>query len=396
MALGVSLPQINLGVQGETQGDLHCGGQRVNPEFRGHLTRRALDWFEVLGYRVGEDKATDYAHLKQPLTEQFPVVRNRSELETRFFASSQKHNQKLTDFVYDLLKIHKILKLQMTEEKLIDHIISRLEPQILDYVKVRHPQTTSNLLQIIDKYEERFLNRKIRGSSWEFRDINPSENNRFPNRNRCEYGGDRSRCTENPPDTEHRTIRISSLLMTPVDSPYSPILLNETFITALWDTGAEKSFISEEDYRKYFSYRPRQKTKDRVVTAQGAPCCHLGRVELQIWIREFQKTWKCHILNIMQYQCILGIDFMKESKLTLDFDQKSLIIPDDQIKQLRKLEKPVEIDLSDTKLGEGQKQKLTDLFNGFKELFSDQPGLTHVLYHEIDTGDKGPVVSRPY
>ncbi|GFT23343.1 hypothetical protein TNCV_2016351 [Trichonephila clavipes] len=29
-------------------------------------------------------------------------------------------------------------------------------------------------------------------------------------------------------------------------------------------------------------------------------------------------------------------------------------------------------------------------------LFSDQPGLTHVVYHEIDTGDKGPVVSRPY
>ncbi|GFV93463.1 uncharacterized protein TNCV_1987781 [Trichonephila clavipes] len=76
--------------------------------------------------------------------------------------------------------------------------------------------------------------------------------------------------------------------MTPVDLPYVPILLNETFITALWDTGAEKSFISEEVYRKY-SYRPRQKTKDRVVTLQGAPCCHLGRVELQIRIREFQK-----------------------------------------------------------------------------------------------------------
>ncbi|GFT41479.1 retrovirus-related Pol polyprotein from transposon 297 [Trichonephila clavipes] len=123
MALGGSLPQINLGVQ---------------------------------------DKATDYAHLQQAFTEQFPVVRNRSELETRFYSSSQKHNQKSSDFVYDLLKIHKILKLEMTEEKLIDHIISRLEPQILDYVEVRNPQTTSNLLQIIDKYEERFLNRKIR------------------------------------------------------------------------------------------------------------------------------------------------------------------------------------------------------------------------------------------
>ncbi|GFY03886.1 uncharacterized protein TNCV_1196661 [Trichonephila clavipes] len=89
--------------------------------------------------------------------------------------------------------------------------------------------------------------------------------------------------------------------MTPVDLPYVPILLNEAFITALWDRGAEKSFISEEVYRKYFSYRPRQKTKYRVVTAQGAPCVHLG------------------------------IDFMKESNVTLDFDQKSLIIPDDQI-----------------------------------------------------------------
>ncbi|GFW95300.1 retrovirus-related Pol polyprotein from transposon 297 [Trichonephila clavipes] len=142
--------------------------------------------------------------------------------------------------------------------------------------------------------------------------------------------------------------------MTPIDLPYVPILLNETFIAALWYTGAEKSFISEEVYRKYFSYRPRQKKKDRVVTAQGTPCCHL------------------------------------------DFDQKFLIIPDDQIKQSPKVEKPAEIDLSDTKLGEGQKQKLRNLFNGFKGLFSDQPWLTHVLYHEIDTGDKGPVVSRPY
>ncbi|GFT99099.1 retrovirus-related Pol polyprotein from transposon 297 [Trichonephila clavipes] len=183
--------------------------------------------------------------------------------------------------------------------------------------------------------------------------------------------------------------------MTPVDLPYVPILLNETLITALSDTGAEKYLMSEEVSRKYFSNRPRQKTKDRVVPAQGASCCHLGRVELQIRIQEFQKTWEFHILN-MQYQCILGIEFMKESKLTLDFDQKSLIIPDNQIRQLQKMEKPVEIDLSDAKLGERQKQKLRNLFNGFKRLFSDQPGLTHVLYHEIDTGDKGPVVFRPY
>ncbi|GFW57756.1 retrovirus-related Pol polyprotein from transposon 297 [Trichonephila clavipes] len=104
-------------------------------------------------------------------------------------------------------------------------------------------------------------------------------------------------------------------------------------------------------------------TKDRVVTAQGAPCSHLGRIELQIRIREFQKPWEFHILDNMQYQCILGIDFMKASRLTLDFDKKSLIILDNLTKQLPKEEKPVDIDLTESKL---------------------------------DTGDKGPVVSRPY
>ncbi|GFW70680.1 retrovirus-related Pol polyprotein from transposon opus [Trichonephila clavipes] len=39
----------------------------------------------------------------------------------------------------------------MGEENLLDHVISQLEPQLLDYVEVLHPQTTFSLLQIIDK-----------------------------------------------------------------------------------------------------------------------------------------------------------------------------------------------------------------------------------------------------
>ncbi|GFW85149.1 uncharacterized protein TNCV_3248891 [Trichonephila clavipes] len=75
----------------------------------------------------------------------------------------------------------------MTEEKLLlDHAISRLEPQISHFVEVRHPQISSSLLEIVDKYDEKFLNRRIRGSSREFRDTNQSEKNRFPNRNRQE------------------------------------------------------------------------------------------------------------------------------------------------------------------------------------------------------------------
>ncbi|GFU90737.1 uncharacterized protein TNCV_4182911 [Trichonephila clavipes] len=120
---------------------------------KGHLTGRALDYFEVLGNRVVEDEATDYMHLKQALTEQFPVW------------SGTDRNSK--------------------HEELLDHVIGRLEPQLLDYVEVRHQQITSNLLQIIDKYEERFLTRS-RYSSPEFRDENQNVGNRLPNWNRQE------------------------------------------------------------------------------------------------------------------------------------------------------------------------------------------------------------------
>ncbi|GFT66095.1 retrovirus-related Pol polyprotein from transposon 17.6 [Trichonephila clavipes] len=34
--------------------------------------------------------------------------------------------------------------------------------------------------------------------------------------------------------------------------------------------------------------------------------------------------------------------------------------------------------------------------SGIRRVKTDKPGLTHVLYHEIDTGDHGLVVTRPY
>ncbi|GFY22816.1 uncharacterized protein TNCV_2180771 [Trichonephila clavipes] len=203
----------------------------------------------------------------------------------------------------------------MAEEKFLGRIISRLEPQILDYVEVRHPQTTSSLLQLIDKYEERFLNRMTRGPNHDCRNVTYSVNNQFTNKNRQEnfrdtrvknryhdtsrqqresnrFGGKdvgdhhRFDSRRRSDESDYRfnnhggqqggskngafRDQKSQNRTTPVDLPYVPSLLNETFIKAMWDTGAEKSFISEEVYRRYFSYRPRQKSKDRAVTAQGA------------------------------------------------------------------------------------------------------------------------------
>ncbi|GFS93688.1 hypothetical protein NPIL_176251 [Nephila pilipes] len=39
----------------------------------------------------------------------------------------------------------------MTEENLVNHIIMRLPPQVMDYVEVRNPTTKAQLLQLVEK-----------------------------------------------------------------------------------------------------------------------------------------------------------------------------------------------------------------------------------------------------
>ncbi|GFY20655.1 uncharacterized protein TNCV_1118891 [Trichonephila clavipes] len=148
MALSSSLPQINLGVQGETQRGLHSGAQRAMPKFRVGSNFRIIPE----KYFSGVENVVEFLENIDNLT----YYEIPTQIACAYLKGGSSHRT-------GTRLIHKILKLEMTEEKLIDHIINRLEPQILDYVEVRHPQRTSNLLQIIDKYEERFLNRKIRG-----------------------------------------------------------------------------------------------------------------------------------------------------------------------------------------------------------------------------------------
>ncbi|GFS68075.1 uncharacterized protein TNCV_1362941 [Trichonephila clavipes] len=121
-----------------------------------------------------------------------------------------------------------------------------------------------------------------------------------------------------------------------------------------------------------YQFRNRvKKSRTQVITAQGAKCQNIGVVELTIRIREFEKPGLFHVLADLEYPCILGIYFIGGSKIILDFDRKSLAIPDSQIdKGVKKVEiEKVEIDLSKTKLEEKQKRELQDLFDSFQGLF---------------------------
>ncbi|GFX34089.1 uncharacterized protein TNCV_1698371 [Trichonephila clavipes] len=154
---------------------------------KGHLLGRVLDLYQTFGSELVQNTATDFAQLKAALSKAFPAIQNRKDLETHFYASQQRQNQEPTDFVYDLLKLEKKLELGMSEKALVDHIFVRLEPQVQDYVEVRNPQNTIQLLEVLAKFEERYSCKATRGSrnsdnveggGWNERRISDVGNNR--------------------------------------------------------------------------------------------------------------------------------------------------------------------------------------------------------------------------
>ncbi|GFT56215.1 uncharacterized protein TNCV_130081 [Trichonephila clavipes] len=104
------------------------------------------------------------------------------------------------------------------------------------------------------------------------------------------------------------------------------------------------------DIPKMFFYKQVKKSSTQVITAQGSKCQNIGVVELNIRIRKFDKPWLFHVLADLEYPCILGIDFIGESKIILDFDRKSLAIQDSQIEDIKVDEGNLRVDVSKTKL----------------------------------------------
>ncbi|GFX08364.1 uncharacterized protein TNCV_3268531 [Trichonephila clavipes] len=244
---------------------------------KGHIMGRALNWYQIFGSTLVQNIATDFAQLKAALSKAFPEIQNKKELETRFYASQQRQNQEPTDFVYDLLKLHKKLELGMSEKALVDHIFVRLEPQVQDYVEVRNPQTAIQLLEVLAKFEERYS-------------FKATLVVHIPNNGRNDYRG------------SHQNNRLGN---------------------------------------QWFESRNRFQNDDRRFNDRGYQFRNRGQND----------------------------DFSRG-------DQRNRGSSENFSRGSRK------------QMGRLNVLKVNDI--------KDKPGLTHVLYHEIDTGDNPPLVSRPY
>ncbi|GFT27743.1 hypothetical protein TNCV_3571071 [Trichonephila clavipes] len=208
----------------------------------------------------------------------------------------------------------------MTEEALVDHIFVRLEPRVQDYLEVRNPTTTAQLLHVLAKFEERNSHKKMQGSKYsgnvERRGWNASRRGNYESRrqrnqwiesrnelNRDDRRFDRGYQSRNRVQSEnfsrgnHRNsgsrtnfsrgnqrqggrlnvlkvkdaqidqsqsvrevpIKLSAICMSPVELPYVLILSNETFTKALWDTEKNNGLPPDnpEAYRFAVDYRKR-------------------------------------------------------------------------------------------------------------------------------------------
>ncbi|GFW00202.1 uncharacterized protein TNCV_2914841 [Trichonephila clavipes] len=173
----------------------------------------------------------------------------------------------------------------MSEKALVDHIFVRLEPQVQDYVEVRIPQNAIQLLEVLAKFEERYSCKAT-----------------LVSRNSDKMWKDETR------------------------------LLRKRYGTL-----ERRSHLYRRRHTKnIFFYKQVKKSSAQVITAQGAKCRNIRVVELNIRIREFEKPWLFHVLAELEYPCILGIDFIGGSEIILDFDRKSLAIPDLQINKVVK------------------------------------------------------------
>ncbi|XP_045482855.1 uncharacterized protein LOC123686681 isoform X1 [Harmonia axyridis] len=131
-----------------------------------------------------------------------------------------------------------------------------------------------------------------------------------------------------------------------------------------------------------------------LTTADGKPQNTLGYVNLPISLNEVTKVLRVLVVPSITHDLILGMDFIHDFNLTLDFRDfsygSSCLSSDNSVAVVRAI-------LGSDSLTEPQKYELDFIIDLFKQIApSDRLGRTHLYRHHIDTGDAKPVRQRQY
>lgn len=129
----------------------------------------------------------------------------------------------------------------------------------------------------------------------------------------------------------NRNSSISIGAMTTLNSNVLPISIDGVFMKALVDTGASISCISMSQLSKLPSLPKLQKSNISHVRGVGGEILDVvGCIELNVNIQNCIVLQKFHVFQRLHFSIILGMDFLDNNDVILDFSQKIITLPNCQ------------------------------------------------------------------
>ena len=95
------------------------------------------------------------------------------------------------------------------------------------------------------------------------------------------------------------------------------IHLNGQQVSALFDTGSAISLVDSK-YLNLINSGQTRGPSIRLCGANGSPLQNKGTYEITITVKNRTIVQPVHFIENLQVPCILGMDFMKRAKITID------------------------------------------------------------------------------
>ena len=118
-------------------------------------------------------------------------------------------------------------------------------------------------------------------------------------------------------------------------------------VELLVDTGAERTFLSEEIYKEHFAHVPLDRVKFRLSAINGSGVSVLGSCELEIRLRSHHFRHEFVVADVGE-EAILGVDFLRRYKCHWDWEEEQLHVGNMSIScgvspELEKATCPIEV-----------------------------------------------------
>jgi transposase InsO family protein len=191
------------------------------------------------------------------------------------------------------------------------------------------------------------------------------------------------------------------------------VQLGKAHVQVLIDSGSVRSIISVKDFQRVHGQQEGPELKAVMIhcsSASGEDLGILGEADIKLKIQGFTWKWKFLVSTKLRGQPLLGMDFISQNKVVLDFGNRQCHFGFAPTVSIPLLKPKVGVWCAQTIVrgSEGgpefrcgalnfqQRAQLESLVRKYPDVLTDKLGRTHVLEYDIQLLDKTPVRLAPY